>query len=153
MIAAAFQPSWTTFSLLVGRPEEKSKLTGLSFHQEASQKELEGVQKMAQRRTSPRRSGSSKSAVKIRSTSPGPTLKKALNEHGSIFNCLIFIEVFRELSKHTTYSYLSRTLGSSQRTHTHSYLSCTLGFSRRTHIQLPVPHTKLIKENTHTQQP
>jgi hypothetical protein len=61
---------------------------------------------MAQRRTSPRRSGGSESAVKNRSTSPGPTLKKALNERGSIFNCFIFIEVFRELSKHTTYIYL-----------------------------------------------
>ncbi len=61
---------------------------------------------MAQRRTSPRRSGGSESAVKNRSTSPGPKLKKALNEQGSIFNCLIFIEVFRELSKHTTYKVL-----------------------------------------------
>jgi hypothetical protein len=58
---------------------------------------------MAQRRTSPRRSGGSESAVKNRSTSPGPTLKKAKNERGSIFNCLMFIEVLRELSKHTTY--------------------------------------------------
>jgi hypothetical protein len=91
------------FSLLVGRPEAKSKLTGLSSHQEASQKELEGVRKMALRRTSPRRSGGSESAVKIRSTSPGPTLKKDLNERGSIFNCLLLIEVFRVLSKHTTY--------------------------------------------------
>jgi hypothetical protein len=58
---------------------------------------------MAQRRTSPRRSGGSESAVKNSSTSPGPTLKKAKNERGSIFNCLMFIEVLRELSKHTTY--------------------------------------------------
>jgi hypothetical protein len=58
---------------------------------------------MAQRRTSPRRSGGSESAVKNRSTSPGPRLKKAKNDRGSIFNRLIFIEVFRVLSKHTTY--------------------------------------------------
>jgi hypothetical protein len=30
-------------------------------------------------------------------------LKKAKSKRGSIFNCLIFIKVFRELSKHTTY--------------------------------------------------
>jgi hypothetical protein len=81
----------------------KSKLTGLSFNQEVSQKELEGVRKMAQRRTLLRRSGGSESAVKNSSTLPGPRLKKAKNECGSIFNCLIFIKVFRELSKHTMY--------------------------------------------------
>jgi hypothetical protein len=90
--------------LLVDRPGAKSKLTGLSFNQEASQKELEGVRKMVQRRTSPRHSGGSESTAKNRSTSPGPKLKKAKSERGSIFNCLIFIEVFRELSKHTLYS-------------------------------------------------
>jgi hypothetical protein len=36
------------FSLLVGRPGVKSDLAGLSLNQEASQKELEGVRKMAQ---------------------------------------------------------------------------------------------------------
>ncbi len=50
---------------------------------------------------SPRRFGDSESAAKNISTSPGPTLKKAKNKRGSIFNCLIFIEVFQELSKHT----------------------------------------------------
>jgi hypothetical protein len=49
---------------------------------------------------SPRRFGDSESTAKNISTSPGPTLKKAKNKRGSIFNCLIFIEVFRELSKH-----------------------------------------------------
>ncbi len=58
---------------------------------------------MAHRRTSPRRSGDSESAGKNIWTSPGPTLKKAKNKRGSIFNCLIFIKVLRELSKHTTY--------------------------------------------------
>jgi hypothetical protein len=92
------------FSLLVGRPGVKSDLAGLSLNQEASQKELEGVRKMAQRRTLPRRSGGSESAAKDTSTSPpGPKLKKAKNKRSSIFNCLTFIEVFRELSKHTTY--------------------------------------------------
>jgi hypothetical protein len=57
---------------------------------------------MAHRR-SPRRSGDSESAGKNIWTSPGPTLKKAKNKRGSIFNCSIFINVFRELSKHTTY--------------------------------------------------
>jgi hypothetical protein len=33
----------------------------------------------------------------------GPTLIKAKNKRGSIFNCSFFIEVFRELSKHTPY--------------------------------------------------
>jgi hypothetical protein len=66
-----------TVSLLVGWPEAKSKLIGLSFNQEASQKELEGVRKMAQQRTSPRRSGGSESAAKNTSTSLGPTLKKS----------------------------------------------------------------------------
>jgi hypothetical protein len=91
------------FSLLVGRPGMKSDLAGLSLNQEASQKELEGVRKMAQRRTLPRRSGGSESTAKNISTLPSPTLKKAENKHSSIFNCLTFIEVFRELSKHTTY--------------------------------------------------
>jgi hypothetical protein len=36
--------------LLVGRPRVKSTLAGLSLNQEASQTELEGVQKMAQQR-------------------------------------------------------------------------------------------------------
>ncbi len=63
-----------------------------------------GVRKMAQRpRTSPRHSGGSESTAKNTSTLPGPTLKKAKNKCGSIFNCLIFIEVFWELSKHTPY--------------------------------------------------
>jgi hypothetical protein len=92
------------FSLLVGRPGVKSDLAGLSLNQEASQKELEGVRKMAQRRTLPRRSGGSESAAKNTSTSPGPKLKKAKNKRSSILNCLTFIEVFRELSKHTTYT-------------------------------------------------
>jgi hypothetical protein len=54
----------------------KSDLAGLSLIPEASQKELEWVQKMAQRRTLPRRSGGIESAAKNTSTSPGPTLKK-----------------------------------------------------------------------------
>jgi hypothetical protein len=91
------------FSLLVGLPGVKSDLAGLSLNQEASHKELEGVQKMVQRRTLPRRSGGSESAAKTTSTSPGPKLKKAKNKRSSIFNCLTFIEVFRELGKHATY--------------------------------------------------
>jgi hypothetical protein len=87
----------------VHQPGAKSDLAGLSLNQQASQKELEGVRKMAHRRTSPRRSGNSESAAKNKSISPGPMLKKAKYKHGSIFNCLIFIEVFRELSKHTPY--------------------------------------------------
>jgi hypothetical protein len=59
MIAAAFLPSWTSFSLLEDQPEAKRELAGLSLNQEASQKELEGVRKMAQRRMFPRRSGGS----------------------------------------------------------------------------------------------
>jgi hypothetical protein len=98
------------FSLLVGRPGVKSDLGGLNLNQEASQKELEGVRKMVQRQTLPRRSSSSESAAKNISTSLGPTLKKAKNKHSSIFNCLTFIEVFRELGKHTTNVYLARSL-------------------------------------------
>jgi hypothetical protein len=79
----------------------KRELAGLSLNQEASQKELDGVRKMARRRMSPRHSGGSKSAAKNTSTSPGPTLKKAKNKHASIYNGFIFICVFRELSKHT----------------------------------------------------
>jgi hypothetical protein len=86
----------------VYRPGAKSDLAGLSLNQQDSQKELEGVRKMAHRRTSPRRSGDSESAAKNILTSPGLSLKKAKNKRGSIFNCLIFIEVFRELSKQTT---------------------------------------------------
>ncbi len=86
-----------TFSLLVYGPGAKSDLSGLSLNQQASQKELEGVQKMAHRRTSPRRSGDSESAGKNIWTSPSPTLKKAKSKRGSIFNCLMFIDVFREL--------------------------------------------------------
>ncbi len=83
------------------RGEERSRRP--QPHQQASQKELEGVRKMAHRRTSLRRSGNSESAAKSISTSPGPTLKKAKSKRGSIFNCLIFIEGFQELSKHTRY--------------------------------------------------
>jgi hypothetical protein len=103
MIAVAFKLYRTTFSLLVYGPGAKSDLAGLSLDQQASLKELEGVRKMAHRRTSPRRSGDSESDRKNIWTSPGPTLKKAKNKRGSILNCLIFIKVFRELSKHTTY--------------------------------------------------
>jgi hypothetical protein len=84
----------------VGRRGAKSDLAGLSLNQQASQKELEGVQKMMRRRTSLRRSGGSQSAAKNISTSPGPTLKKSINKRTSIYNCLIFIDVFRELNKH-----------------------------------------------------
>jgi hypothetical protein len=56
---------------------------------------------------SPRRSSSNESAAKNTSTSLGPTLKKAKNKCGSIFNCLNFIEVFRELSKLTLYVLLT----------------------------------------------
>jgi hypothetical protein len=96
MIAMAFLPSLTTFSLLVGRLGAKSKLAGLSLNQEASQKDLEGVPKMAWRRTSPRRSGGSYSAEKYVSTLLGPMLKKANNKRVSICNCFLFIEVFRK---------------------------------------------------------
>jgi hypothetical protein len=58
---------------------------------------------MAQRRTLPRRFGGSESAAKNILTLPGPALKKAKIKRGSIFNCSFFIEVFRELSKHTPY--------------------------------------------------
>jgi hypothetical protein len=58
---------------------------------------------MAQRRTSLRHSGGSESAVKNRSTSPGPTQKKTQMNVALSSTGLIFIEVFRELSKHTTY--------------------------------------------------
>ncbi len=53
----------------------KSELTGLNINQEASQKELEGVRKIAHWWTSPRRSGGSMSTAKNTLTSPGPTLK------------------------------------------------------------------------------
>jgi hypothetical protein len=39
---------------VVDRPGAKSDLAGLSLNQQASQKELEGVQKMAHRQKSPR---------------------------------------------------------------------------------------------------
>jgi hypothetical protein len=42
----------------------KRELAGLSLNQEASQKELDGVQKMARRQMSSRRSSCSKSAAK-----------------------------------------------------------------------------------------
>ncbi len=83
----------------------KSDLAGLSLNQEASQKKLEGVRKMVQRQTLPRRSSSSESTAKNKSTSPGSTVKKAKNKRTSIYNCSLFIEVFRELSKHTPYFY------------------------------------------------
>jgi hypothetical protein len=73
----------------------KRKLAGLSLNQEASQKELEAVQKMAPQRTSPRCSGSSKRAAKNTLILPGPTLKKAKNNRASIYNCFIFINVFQ----------------------------------------------------------
>jgi hypothetical protein len=87
-----------------------SELAGLSLNQEASQMELEGLRKMAQRRTSPWRSSGSTSAVKTISTSSDPKLKKAKNKHASIYN--FFIEIFQELSKHTRYvfSLLQRAL-------------------------------------------
>jgi hypothetical protein len=66
----SFLKTLTTFSLLESRPGAKRELAGLSLNQEASQKELEGVQKMAQRRTL-----------------PGPKLKKAKNKCASIYNC------------------------------------------------------------------
>ncbi len=56
--------SWTMLSLLVSQPGAKSELANLSLNQEASQKELEGVYKMAQQRTLPGRYGGSKSATK-----------------------------------------------------------------------------------------
>jgi hypothetical protein len=53
-----------------------SELTGLNINQEASQKKLEGVRKIARWQTLPRRSGGSMSTAKNISTSPGPKLKK-----------------------------------------------------------------------------
>ncbi len=53
IFAAALSPSLTMFSLLVSRPEAKSKLPGLSLIQEASQKDQEGVREIAQRQTLP----------------------------------------------------------------------------------------------------
>jgi hypothetical protein len=88
---------------LLAQPGVKSNLASLSLNQEASQKELEGVRKMAQRPTLPRHSGGSESSAKNTSTSPGPMLKKAKNKCASIYNCSLFIEVFLELSKHTPY--------------------------------------------------
>jgi hypothetical protein len=64
MIATAFWPSWTMLSLLVGWLGAKRKLAGLSLNREASQKELEGVRKMAWLGTLPRRSSGRKSAAK-----------------------------------------------------------------------------------------
>jgi hypothetical protein len=78
----------TMFSLLLSRPGVKSDLAGLSLNQEDSQKELEGVWKMAQRRTLQRRSSGSESAAKNIPISPGPRLKKAKSKRSSIFNCL-----------------------------------------------------------------
>jgi hypothetical protein len=61
----------------IGRPGVKRELAGLSLNQEASQKELEGVRKMARRQTSLRRSGGSKIVAKNILTLPDPTVKKA----------------------------------------------------------------------------
>ncbi len=57
---------------------------------------------MAQQLASPRQSSSSLSAAKNISTLPGP--KKLKNNYAYIYNGFIFIEVFRELSKHTLYT-------------------------------------------------
>jgi hypothetical protein len=84
----------------------KSELIGLSINQEASQKKLQGARKTARRRTSPRRSGGSMSTLKNTLTLPGPVLKKHKNLHTFIYNGFIFIDVFRELSKHTPHIYL-----------------------------------------------
>jgi hypothetical protein len=105
----ALWPSWTMFSLLMGWPGVISEMASISLNQEASQKELEGVRKIEWWRTSPRCFGSRKSAaknMKNSSTSPGPMLKKAKNKRTSIYNCFIFIYVFREFSKHTVVLYL-----------------------------------------------
>jgi hypothetical protein len=72
---------------LIGQPRAKRELTGLNLNQEASQKELERVRKMAQRQTLPRRSGGSKSIVKNISTSLDPTLKRAKNKCASVYKC------------------------------------------------------------------
>jgi hypothetical protein len=78
-------------------PGAKSELDGLSLTEGA-----EGGAKMAWRQTSQRRSGGSISTAKIMSTLPGSKLKKAKNKCASIYNCLSFIEIIRELSKHTS---------------------------------------------------
>jgi hypothetical protein len=77
-----------------GSAGAKRELAGLSLNQEASQKELEGVRKMAWRRRLPRRSDGSKSAAQNTLTSTGPRLKKAKNKHASIYNFYIFIFIF-----------------------------------------------------------
>ncbi len=63
------------FSLLVGWPGAKRELASLSLNHEASQKKLAGA------------------------PTPGAAAPPA-----PIYYCLIFIDVFRELSKHTSYT-------------------------------------------------
>ncbi len=72
-----------------GQLGAKSELAGLNLNQEASHKELEEVQKMAQWRTLLRHSDGSKSAAKNISTSPGRMLKIPNSKHASIYNCFI----------------------------------------------------------------
>jgi hypothetical protein len=100
MIALNFLTFLDNVLTVGGRLGVKSKLAGLRLIQEASQKELEVVQ----RRTSTRLSGGSKSFAKNTSAWLGPRLKKNKNKHASICNCFIFIEIFRELSN-TLYTY------------------------------------------------
>ncbi len=92
-----------------GSAEAIRELAGLSFNQEASQKKLEWVRKIEWWPTSPRCSGSSKSAAKNMKntlTSPGPMLKKLKIKAPLSLAVSFLIYVFRELSKHTVVLYL-----------------------------------------------
>jgi hypothetical protein len=71
-----------------------SELTGLNINLEASQKELEGVRKIAWRRTLARRSGGSMSTAKNTSTSPGSKLKKQLKINMALSLTVLFLLFF-----------------------------------------------------------
>jgi hypothetical protein len=84
--------------MLVSTLGVKRELASLILPREASLKKLEGVRKMARRRTSPRRSGDDKNAERITLRSAMVMQIKAKNRNRPNYNGFSYIEVIRVMS-------------------------------------------------------
>ncbi len=89
--------------MLVSTLGVKRELASLNLTREASYKELEGVRKMAQQQTSPRRSGDDKNAGRNTLRSAAAMQIKDKNRNCPNYYGFSFIEVVRVRSKHTSY--------------------------------------------------
>ncbi len=101
------------FLLLVSRPEAKRELHGLTLTQEASEKDQEGVTKIARRWTSPRRSGGDTSAAKVCRNWRWALQEKLRSKLRRSSYGFLFISVVRVVSIPTLYNMIEqeKTMG------------------------------------------